>query len=384
MQLGNNLDYDLHEAQNIVIGKVAALPTNVKDGLLVYLTATGSQGLYLRKEGNWIHLGQIEALANGAIQITPVSGVQYLSVRVDGDTIFINGAGNLQVGANSIGNEELDNANIRIGDFAAPNANFSMAGYKITNLGTPTANTDAANKEYVDLEIAQKIAAMGDFVGDWEGPGYPTVGSGAGGAIKKGDWYRITAVVTIGDKTLEIGDALFSKANAPGTTDANWFVLQSNVGEATSTALGLTRVSTGTDLTTAAGANTTRVVRIADLLLRTATESRTGLIELATQAEVNTGTDAVRAVTPATMAVYVNARIGARGFAADIGDGTATVIVITHNFATYDIIDRIYRNAGSRDTIIVDVERTSVNSVTIKFGTAPAVGAFRILLQKVA
>lgn len=382
MQLHSNFNFNDNEAQNIIIGKVAVLEAGAPDGRINYKTGA-DEGLYLKKAGNWIHLGQIEALANGGIQITPVSGVQYLSVRVDGTTLVINGSGNLEVKENSIGNAQLDNANIRINDFAAPNANFSMADYRITNLGTPTADKDAATKEYVDTEIALAISAMGDFVGDWAGPSYPTVGS-SGGAIKKGDWWRITAPLTLGTEVLEIGDALFAKADAPGTIATNWFALQNNVGEATSTALGLVRVSEAADLTATSGANTTRVVRIADLLARTATTTRTGIIQLATQAEVNAGSVTNKAVTPQTMAVYVNAQISATSFAANVGDGTATAIVFTHNFGTRDVQLEAYRTTTPWDSILVDFERTTTNSVTVRFKTAPAIDSFRFLCKKIA
>ncbi len=383
MLLQSDFDFDNNQAQNIIIGSVNALDTVAPNGRLNYLTASGQQGLYLRKEGNWVSLGQIEALLNGAIQITSVSGVQYLSVRVDGSTLIINGAGNLAVKANSIGNAQLDNGNIRITDFAAPHTNLSMANYKITGLGSPTVNSDAVNKEYVDLEIASKIAAMGDFVGDWAGPVLPTVGSGIGGIIRKGDWWRITSVFTIGIHVMEIGDALFSRQNEPGAIDENFFVLQSNVGEATATALGMTRVSIAEDLTTDAGANTNRVVRIADLLLRTATATRAGMITLATQAELTTGTNAVKAVTPETLAVYVNTLLSGNGFAANIGDGTAINIVLVHNFGTRDLIPEIYRTVSPFDKIIVDVLKTSINSCTISFKVPPILGEFRFCALKI-
>lgn len=367
----------------MVIHNVAAFPSSPRNGMIVYLTQAGSQGLYLRKEGNWINLGQIEALANGAIQITPVSGVQFISVRVDNATLEINGAGNLAVRENGIGVREINTAAVRLNNFAAPNANVSMGNFRITNLGTPTANSDAATKEYVDLEIASKIAALGEFMGDWAGPGYPTVGSGPSGAIRKGDWWRISAAFTLGTEVLEIGDALFAKTNAPGTTAANWFVLQSNVGEATETALGLVRVSVSSDLTATNGANTSRVVRIADLLARTATTARTGLVALATQAEMNAGTNSTKAVTPNIVAVYVNTLINQKGFTAQLGNGTVTSVVVTHNLNSRNILVQVVENTGDENLVLVPVRKNTINQVTIDFSIAPTLNQYKVLIYRV-
>lgn len=383
MVLGNNLDFDKNEAQNIVIHNVAVFPTNPKNGMVCYLTATGQQGLYLRKEGNWINLGTVEELSNGGIQIAEISGIQYISVRVDGSTVEINGAGNLAVKENGIGLREINTTAVRVTNFAVPNKNLAMANYKITGLGAPTANADAANKEYVDIEIATKIASMGVLVNDWAGPGYPTVGSGVGGAIQKGDWWRISAVFTLGTEDLEVGDALFAKVNAPGTTATNWFALQNNVGEATATALGLVRTSTSADLTATNGTNTTRVVRIADLLARTATTARTGLIALATEAEGIAGTNTTKAVNPAVMAAYVNTVLGARGFVANIGTGSATSITVTHNLNSKNIIAQVSKNSGDEDVILVPIRKPTVNSATIDFAVAPALTAYKITIIKV-
>lgn len=54
---------------------------------------------------------------------------------------------------------------------------------------------------------------------------YPTVGSGGGGAIVKGDSWTITVSGTIGIYVLSVGDILYAKINAP-VADADWYYKQ--------------------------------------------------------------------------------------------------------------------------------------------------------------
>lgn len=75
----------------------------------------------------------------------------------------------------------------------------------------------------------------------------------------------------------------------------------SNIKQAASdTATGV--VELATDAETQTGTDTARAITPANLAARTATETRTGIVELATTAEVVTGTDTARAVTPAGVA----------------------------------------------------------------------------------
>lgn len=84
--------------------------------------------------------------------------------------------------------------------------------------------------------------------------------------------------------------------------------IDSFTDEATETDRGTVELATQTEVNT--GTDTTRVVTPATLNGRTATETLTGLVELATQTEVITGTDTSRAVTPATLkgqkSIFVN------------------------------------------------------------------------------
>jgi len=58
-----------------------------------------------------------------------------------------------------------------------------------------------------------------------------------------------------------------------------------------------------------------------------------------------------------------------------IGDGSATAFVITHNMGTRDVIIQVY-DAASYDTVIADVVRTSTDTATVTFSTAPASNAY--------
>ena len=72
---------------------------------------------------------------------------------------------------------------------------------------------------------------------------------------------------------------------------------------------------------------------------------------------------------------------GVKKFAANFGDGSSVSYVITHNLGTLDVHVTVYRNAAPNDEIIVDVQHTSTNTITLVFSTAPATNQFRVLVM---
>ena len=100
---------------------------------------------------------------------------------------------------------------------------------------------------------------------------YDPAGSGnfpttyGGNAVEKGDSFRIVTADTLGTGTIvNPEDLLIANTDTPGQTDANWQVVESNRSQAT--------------------------------------ETVKGVAEIATQAEVDTGTDDERIITPAKLA----------------------------------------------------------------------------------
>lgn len=109
----------------------------------------------------------------------------------------------------------------------------------------------------------------------------------------------------------------------------------------------------------------------------TASESTAGIAMIATQSDVNTGTNDTKFVTPLKLASWTG-RI--KKHTQDIGDGSSTSYTVTHNFNTRDVQVCIYRNSGNYDEILADIEHTSANSLTIKFASAPTSNQYRVVV----
>jgi len=77
----------------------------------------------------------------------------------------------------------------------------------------------------------------------------------------------------------------------------------------------------------------------------------------------------------------------ARKYAADLTAGTyvtvsggGTVFVVNHGLNTRDVQIQVYESSAEWSNVEVDTERTTVNTATIRFGTAPAAGAYRVVI----
>lgn len=141
---------------------------------------------------------------------------------------------------------------------------------------------------------------------------------------------------------------------------------------ATTSAFGTVQIATQTQVNT--GSDTERPVTPATLAGRTATETRTGIAELATQAETDTGTDDARMVTPLKLAttptvLHVDGSTIVRRKIVDIGDwdmdGTANLSV-AHTIGDFKKI-RSVQAFVRNDT---DTQYYPLNTLNFYTGTA--------------
>lgn len=108
-----------------------------------------------------------------------------------------------------------------------------------------------------------------------------------------------------------------------------------------------------------------------------ADENTAGILEVATQGEVDAGTADDKIVTPETLANWAGRKLK---YTTQIGDGSATSIDVNHNLGTRDVTVEIYRNSGNYDSVEVEVQRPSTNKVTLVFAAAPSANQFNVVV----
>lgn len=98
-----------------------------------------------------------------------------------------------------------------------------------------------------------------------------------------------------------------------------------------------------------------------------ATESAAGIAELATQSEVNTGTDDTRIVTPLKLATYTNGmtkKITATNTALTASNGVCTW-EITNTLSTADVQVTVYEVGTSSNTVVYPRVDSSSSTITV-------------------
>lgn len=308
---------------NLVIDPRSSAPSSPAEGQIYYNIT--DDVIYFYNGASWQTFGDILSVltpTNGsALSGGGTSGTITLQVLVDNSTI------------------EISSNAIRIKDGGVTFAKLNTDAWTNTITGNSAVKltTENAVKTYVD----NAIASLGNLEGGFDAANLTAFPVSAGGT-KKGDYWYATSNGTVNGIILKVGDVLVAnKNNASTTLPADWIFLQTNVDQAT--------------------------------------ESTPGIAEIATQAETNAGTDDSRFVTPLKLKTFFDTTVG--GFSANVGNGSATSFVLTHNLNTLDVTIEVYE-VSTGDTVYTDTSRTSVNSVTVLFNTAPSANQYRVVIKK--
>jgi hypothetical protein len=246
---------------------------------------------------------------------------------------------------------------------------------RLINVPNPINPTDVANKQYVDSAVegiswkaSVRVASQANV----------TIASPTatidGISLVSGDRVLIRA----NTNATENGIYLFDTGSTPlvRSNDASTFkeleqaVVTVEEGTSGGTSFRQTAVN-GT-------IGTTNIVWVSfGTSAPIATETTAGIAEIATQTEVNNGTNDTNFITPLKLNNW-GSRI--RKISQFIGDGSATSITVNHNLNTRDVSVTAYANSGDFDQILVETRHATLNSVTLVFSTAPTIDQFRVVV----
>jgi len=236
-----------------------------------------------------------------------------------------------QIHASSAKATPHDNDEIGIVDTEASNALKKL---------TWSANKSAL-KTYFDT-LYSPVGGLnykGGYDSSTNSPDLDTAPSG----VKKGDTYTVTVAGTSFTEAVQVGDMIIAEKDDASAL-ADWTIVNKNIPD------------------------------IVD-----ASESAKGIIQLATTAEANAGSDNAKAITPAKLAGYLSNGAYTKKYSADVGDGTNTSYTITHNLGTRDVVVSVQAKSDYH-VVECEVIATTTSAVILNFNVAPTNNQYRVTI----
>jgi len=257
----------------------------------------------------------------------------------------------------------------------------------------PTANTGTSAPNLAQVELL--IAGVGVFQGAYNAAtNSPAISGGSNVALNLGDYFVVSVTGNNGGyfPTLEPGDFIFANADiaansSPAASAYTVVQADANIAGSGSTDGGTNKGASGFD-----SANFTVSSNGWVQLNNQGTAGNYGdaneTVTLAVNADgiITSASEQAIAITASQVTDFctaVDTCVADNGVTANIGDGSAVAYAINHNLNTRNVIVSCYRNSAPFDTVMLDVERTTVDQVTLRTTDALSSNQVSVIITKV-
>lgn len=376
------IDLNKNALLNAVIQNLASAPSSPVTGQIYFDTVLGAIREY---DGSaWTNKATDSLLLQGQ------NGAYYLSrANATGTQL-----------ASTISNLNATVIAYTLDTFAAPVASLNLNSQKITNLASPSAGTDAANKAYVDATVQglqMKPTAQVATAAALPSNTYANGTAGVGATLTA----TANGVLTVDGYAVQLGDIVLVKNEATQANNGLYnvttlgtgsvkYVLTRNVDMDQSTEFGGAFIPVENNGSTTA--NTLWLCNVAASITVGTTAVTFTQLNSATSYSAGNGINIAGSVISAVVVASGGVLVGGSGlsidtsivpkkYAATIGDGSTTAIVVTHNLGTLDTTESVYVTGAGGAEVECDVTHTSTNTTTFTFATAPASNAYRVVIH---
>lgn len=338
--------------------------------------------------------GEVVDIAGGNGIVTNIAGAQVITVDLaleELGTLTAMNSGDFLPFVTSLNSEQkILLENIHLQQFGDAEGDVDFGGNKLLDVATGTAGSDGVN-----LAQVQSIAAgVGIFQGGYNAiTNSPALTGGSNIALDQGDYFAVTDSnnTSFLGVIVEVGDLIFANnaiaaSSTPSASD--YTVVQSgqSIATAGSTDGNTTKGIAGFD-SSSFTATTNGWVQLVDRGVAggfgsagktvTLTFSKTGVATAASEQNI-----AITASQVTDFCTAVETCINSNlTYATNIGNGSATSYVVTHNLGTRDVIVQLYDNS-TYDTVNAEVVRNSTSQVTIATNSPIATNDVRVLISK--
>lgn len=265
--------------------------------------------------------------------------------------------------------------------FVEEGATNAASGWVLSTSGTIVLGTTAL--DFVQFSGAGQILAGNGI--DKTGNTLSVVGtsdrisvSGAGVDIAS-TYVGQASIVTLGSITTGTWNADTIAVGKGGTGVTTITGLVSGNGTNAFVGRTITGTTDRVTVTNGSGATANPTIDIASTYVGQSSITTVGTITSGTWGATDVAVE--HGGTGASDAAGARANLGAVGkYAVNIGNGVLTQFTVNHALNTRDVQVSIYLNSGTYEQVVMDVEHTDANNVTVRCAVAPSSNQYRVVV----
>lgn len=345
----SNLDLTGNELQNVVIHPLGTPPSGAKEGQIYFDSSAGDKKLYFYNGTQWVAIKDTDnfvdelsfATGTGVLTLGRTGDLENLTVSLDGRYLTAHPSTNPATSVNNSGRTYIQD--ITLDSFGhivgITSATETMEG-KIYNISVGAGGANSATIVLADNEAGSDTVTISGTTGEIQ-----VTESGDQINIGLPDDVNITNDLVVGGNLTVNGTVT--------TVNTETILLADNIITLNSNVTGIPTEDAGVEVERGVFANVS--------------------------IKWNETTDRWEFTNDGTN--YNVIPVGSDShYATYIGGNTS--IQVPHNLGTKDVRVELY-DVSTSETVYSDVVRTSTNTVTISFTTAPATASIRVLISKV-